>query len=386
MKGNQPEMAKRREKGDGSIYLRESDSRYVAYARLENGKKKYVYDKTRSGVMKKLKELQKSIEQGTVITAKPESVEAYLLYWLEIHKAKLKPTTYVMYNNYMTTCIKHIGHIKLTKLTGEHLQKMYASLALTHKPSSIRTIHGIIRTALKFALRWKRIARNPCDDLDAPHVEKEERPILLAKQARALLDAAQDMDIGCFLAMALTTGMRRGEMLGLRWSDIDIEQKAIRVTRTASYTKLPDGGKYGFIETTPKTKASKRSIRLTDFLINVLKTHKKLQLEKRLQAGQEWVGKDLVFCDQFGKHFPIDRLTQHFKKLLHENDLPQLHIHDLRHSASTLLASMGVPAKVIQEILGHSSIVVTQNLYGHVIEGMQEEAMQKMDNLFQSNG
>ncbi|MBA2392055.1 MAG: site-specific integrase [Ktedonobacteraceae bacterium] len=379
-------MAKRREKGDGSIYQRESDGRYVAYARLENGKKKYVYDKTRSGVVKKLKVLQKSIEQGAVITAQPETVEVYLSYWLAIHEAKLKPATFIVYNNYITTCMKHIGHIKLTKLTGEHLQKMYASLAQTHKASSIHTIHGIIKTALRFALRWKRIACNPCDDLDTPHIEKEERPILLAKQARALLDAAQDTDIGCFLSMALTTGMRRGEMLGLRWSDIDIEQKAIRVVRTASYIKLPDEGKYGFVETTPKTNASKRSIRLTDFLISVLKTHKKQQHEMRLQTGQEWARKDLVFCDQFGEHFPINRLTLHFKRLLRENDLPQLHIHDLRHSASTLLASMGVPAKVIQEILGHSSIIVTQNLYGHVIEGMQEEAMQKMDMLFQSNG
>lgn len=174
-------------------------------------------------------------------------------------------------------------------------------------------------------------------------------------------------------------------MLGLRWSDIDIQGNVLKVQRTASYIKLT-GETYSFVETTPKTQSSRRSILLTDFLISALKAHKKKQLEARLQAGQEWVNKDLVFCNQVGEHFAINQLTTQYRKLLQECCLPQLHIHDLRHSAATLLASMKVPIKVIQEILGHSSIVVTQDIYGHVIDKMQEEAAYKMNDLFKENG
>jgi integrase len=378
-------MTKRRDKGDGSIYQRASDKKWVAYVKMENGKKKYVYGNTKTEASKKLKELQRTIDAGTCITARAETVEAYMRYWLDIHKVKLKPATHFAYGNYLTTALKHIGHIKLQKLTGEHLQKMYTELQKTHKPSSIYTLHGIIKTAMKAAIRWKRIARNPCDEIDAPINSRDERPVLNAEQSRALLAVAQGTDLECFLAMALTTGMRRGEMLGLRWADIDMIGKVLKVQRTASYTKLP-GEKYGFIETSPKTKSSRREILLTDFLISMLKTHKKKQVEMRLQARQRWADKDLVFCNALGEHLPVKRLTTHYRILLQQCNLPQIHIHDLRHSASTLLLSMGVPMKVVQEILGHSSIVITMNIYGHIADGMQENATEKMNNLFKKDG
>jgi integrase len=379
-------MAKRREKGDGSIYQRASDQKWVAYAKIEEGKKKYVYGNTKAEASKKLKVLQRSIEDKTLILAKTETVEAYLRYWLEVHSAKVKETTVISCKARIESCISHIGHIKLQKLTGEHLQKMYAALREQQKQATIHMLHSILKVAFKDAIRWKRIARNPCDDVDAPTIQHEERPFLNTDQCKMLLKAAQDTDIECFLCMALTTGMRRGEMLGLRWSDIDMEQKFLSVQRTASYFKSASAGKYMVTETSPKTKASKRSIRLTDFLISALKRHKKRQLEMRLLIGQEWINKDLVFCNHMGEHFSVKTIAFRYKKLLQENNLPQLHLHDLRHSAATLLASMGISAKVIQEILGHSSIVITQNLYGHVIEGMQEEAMGKMDDLFKREG
>ena len=380
-------MTKRREKGDGSIYQRASDKKWVAYAKIEGGRKKYVYGNTKSEANKKLKALQRSLEDKTFILAKAETVEAYLWYWLKVHSAKIKETTRIAYTTRIKACIPHIGYVKLQQLTGEHLQKMYAILREKHKQSSLHMLHTVLKLAFKDAVRWKRIVRNPCDDIDGPAVQHEERPFLNADQCKQLLKAAQGTDIECFLIMALTTGMRRGEMLGLRWSDIDMGQKFLSVQRTASFlNSSTTGGKYTVVETTTKTKASKRSIRLTDFLIIALKAHKKKQLEARLQAGQEWANKDLVFCNQVGEHFSVKIIALRYKQLLQECALPQLHIHDLRHSAATLLASMGIPAKVVQEILGHSSVTITQNLYGHVIEGMQEEAMQRMDDLFKKNG
>ncbi len=382
MKGKQRNMAKRREKGDGSIYQRSSDKKWVAYAKTENGKKKYVYGSTKGEAAKKLKELQRSIEDRTLVTAKAETVETYLRYWLEIHSAKIKETTAISYRTNIKSCLPHIGHVKLTKLTGEHLQKMYTTLSKDHKASTLHVLHTVLKAAFKDAIRWRRLTRNPCDVADAPTAQHEERPILNADQCKQLLKAAQGTDIECFLIMALTTGMRRGEMLALRWADIDMEQKFLSIQRTASFLNSTTTGKYGVVETSPKTQASKRFIRLTDFLLSTLKAHKKKQLEMRLQAGQRWANKDLVFCNNQGEHFAVHLLTAHYRKLLKDCGLPHLHIHDLRHCAATLLASMSVPAKVIQEILGHSSIIVTQNLYGHVINGMQEDAIDKMDGIF----
>jgi integrase len=387
MKGKHRKMAKRREKGDGSIYQRVSDKKWVAYAKIEGGKKKYVYGDTKAEANKKLKALQRSLEDKAFLPARAETVEAYLWYWLEIHSAKIKEATRIAYTTRIKACIPHIGQIKLQQVTGEHLQKMYAILQEKHKQSSLHILHTVLKVAFKDAVRWKRIVRNPCEDIDGPAVQHEERPFLNADQCKQLLKAAQGTDIEGFLTMALTTGMRRGEMLGLRWSDIDMEQKFVSVQRTASFlNSSTTGGKYTVVETTTKTKSSKRSIRLTDFLIATLKTQKKNQLEARLQAGQDWKNKDLVFCNKVGGHFSVGMLASHYKQLLQECALPQLHIHDLRHSAATLLASMGIPVKVVQEILGHSSVTITQNLYGHVIEGMQEEAMQKMDDLFRKDG
>jgi integrase len=302
--------------------------------------------------------------------------------WLSIHGAKIKEATRINYRVNINLCIFHIGTIKLTNLTGEHIQKMYTSLSTNHKASRLRVLHTVLKKAFKDAIRWRRLAHNPCDDVDAPVAQHEERPFLNAEQCQQLLKAAQGTDIECFLAMALTTGMRRGEMLGLRWSDINMEKQFLSVQRTASFINSASTGKYSFVETSTKTKASRRAIRLTDFLLSTLKHHKKRQLEMRLQAGQEWVNKDLVFCGLRGEHFAIDTLLSHYKQLLQECGFPPMHIHDLRHSCATLLASMSVPAKVIQEILGHSSITTTQDLYGHVINGMQEEAMEKMNDLF----
>ena len=375
-------MAKRREKGDGSIYQRESDGRYVAYARLENGKKKYVYDKTRSGVAKKLKELQKSIEAGTVINAKPESVEVYLLYWLDIHKSQIKETTYTTYKNHLRSVYPHIGHIKLQKLVGDHLQKMYADFAENMSSNTVRLIHTILSAAFKQAVRWKRLVHNPCQDIDPPTLEKPKERVLTPEQAQNLLAVAKDSSLECFLVLALTTGMRRGELLGLRWDDIDFEQKTLSVARTVSYLKTETNGIYHYIETSPKTEAGRRIIALTRLGINTLKVHKIKQLEQRLAVGSAWHEHGLVIPNSLGNIYDISSLRFRFNKLLQKAGLPHMRIHDLRHCAATLLLSMGVELKVIQQILGHSSIAITANIYGHVLLTLQEEAMSKMDDLF----
>ncbi len=380
-------MAKRREKGDGSIYQR-GDGLYVAYARLLSGKRKYVYDKTRSGVAKKLKELQKNIAAGTLITARPETVEAYLWSWLE-RKTRLKETTHQNYKNAIALAVPHIGAIKLQKLTGDHLHKMYTDLLKNHRTRSVQNTHTILKIAFKDAIKRKKLNSNPCDDVEMPYKpdeKKYEATALTAEQCVKLIEAAKGSNLECLVVFTLATALRRGELIGLRWADISLEEKLIKVQRTASYLPDKTTGKYRYIETTPKSESSQRTIPLTEFAIVALKSHKIRQLEQRLAAGAAWTEKDLVFPGQTGKHFPTTTLNYQFRQIIKQAEIPDICIHELRHSAATLLLKMGVDIKVIQKILGHANYSTTANIYGHVLMDMQQDAMHKMDDLFRKDG
>jgi integrase len=192
-----------------------------------------------------------------------------------------------------------------------------------------------------------------------------------------LLQRVREHHLEALLALALATGMRKGEILGLRWRDIDLQKGVLQVRNTLVYLEH-----HGFIEGVPKTEKSKRTIILPLFVVDALKRHHTLQLEVRLQAGIAWVENDLVFPNKRGGFIVPNTLVNHFKRFLQEIGLPTMRFHDLRHSAATLLLSMGVNAKVVQEILGHSQISTTLGTYSHVLPSMQQEAMEKMDNLF----
>ena len=169
-----------------------------------------------------------------------------------------------------------------------------------------------------------------------------------------------------------------GEILALRWPDIDLQKGTLQIRRTVNYR-----GRSRFIEGEPKTEKSKRKIVLPQFVVETLKRHRMTQLEMRLQAGAAWVDNDLVFSNKRGGFIVPMTLSNHFFQLLEEAGLPHIRFHDLRHSAATLLLSMGVPANVVQELLGHSHISITLGVYGHVLPSMQQGAMEKLSGLFE---
>jgi integrase len=197
------------------------------------------------------------------------------------------------------------------------------------------------------------------------------------EQAQRLLRAAQGNRLECVITLAITTGMRLGEILALRWSDINMEEKVLHVRRTVDYIKT-----FGWVEDEPKSASGKRDIQLPQVTVDALKEHRTAQLEARLKVGAHWKEQGLVFPNRYGGFFRRMRLYAIFEKLLKEAGLPDMHFHDLRHSAATILLSMGVPAKVVQEILGHSNISTTMNIYGHVFPSMQRNAMDEMDDFF----
>ncbi len=220
-----------------------------------------------------------------------------------------------------------------------------------------------------------------CETVSPPRkIHKEIKP-LAPEQARQLLDAAKGHPQEALFVLALATGMRRGELLGLKWQDINLDNSVLQVRR--ALTRMPTG--LGYQETEPKTKTSRRSIVLTLFANEALKEHRTRQLEMKQKAGTAWEDHDYVFCTPTGKHLsPGHDVLVQLKKLLKKAGLPDIRFHDLRHSTATLLLSKGVHPKVVQEILGHSEISMTMDTYSHVLPTMHKDAMDGLNDIFRN--
>src|SRR6266550_6632568 len=286
-------MTKRRDKGDGSIYQRTSDGLWVGSARLDRGKRKYVYGLTKQEAAKKLKAMQREIESGTFITEKAQKVEAFLRYWLDTHKAEIAETTYRNYVHLMKQVYPHIGPVMLTKLTPEQIQRMYTTISKNHAISYIRQLHRVLTAAFNDAIKWNRLSKNPCGLVTLPKKQYDEEAgqhALSAEQCQQLIDTAKETPFETFIILDLGTALRRGEILALRWADIDIDERTVSITKTLSYIE-DDQGHHRYIEGDPKSHTSKRSLTLPGFVVEAFKRHKKKQLEQRL-AATKWQDKN----------------------------------------------------------------------------------------------
>ncbi len=346
--------------GEGTIYQRK-DGRWVASITLENRKRKTFYGKTRKEVQEKLRIALNEQKQGILATGPQQTVKQFLEQWLEeVHKPAIRIGTYKGYRMYLDNhIIPALGHVQLQKLTPQRVQAFYSHMqqeGLSAK--SVNNIHGMFHKALDKAVQWGLVPRNVCDAVSLPKQARHEIQPLNEEQARQLLVSAR-------------------ELLALKWRDINLDNRSLHIQRSMSY--IP--GK-GYLEFEPKTSKSRRKIVLPPFVCEALKLHWARQLEVRLKAGERWQGRDLVFCNIYGGYLDPAHLRQRFDKLLKEAGLPDVRFHDLRHSAATILLSIGVPAKVVQEILGHSQIGMTMDTYSHVLPDMQQQAMDKMNDVF----
>ncbi len=372
----------RRGHGEGSIYQRK-DGRWVANIMLENRKRKYIYGKTRKEVQEKLKVALRELEQGTLVTGPQQTVAQYLHEWLMVHKQVIRPRSYERYEAIVRLhLVPMLGKLPLQKLTGQHLQRLYAEkLESGLSSTTVSAIHSMLHTALDDAIKLGILTRNVCEAVSPPRkVHKEMKP-LNPEQVRQLLEAAKGHPQEALFILALATGMRRGELLGLKWQDINFVQGVLQVQR--ALTRMPTG--LGYKETEPKTRKSRRSIVLTAFAVEALKKHQARQLELKKAAGDAWEEHDYVFCNAAGRHLhPGHDVLEELKKLLKKVGLPDVRFHDLRHSTATLLLSKGVHPKVVQEILGHSEISMTLDTYSHVLPTMQKAAMEGLNDFFDS--
>lgn len=379
----------KRGNGEGSIYHRASDNKWVGSITLESGKRKVFYGKTQKEVQEKMKVALYEQQKGMLpATTTKVTVAQFLKDWLDTtQKYDVRPRTYERYEEVVRLHISPIlGRHQLQKLTTHHVESFYAKkLEEGLSPRTVNTFHNVLHKALDKARKSRLIVENVCDLVDPPRVEDVERTPLTLKQVKQLLRTAKGHRIEALLTLALATGMRRGELLGLKWQDIDFEKSILQVRRIMSRvpTKLKSEAKKGQVEAATKAKKSRRSIILVPLAFEALQRHQERQREARKKAGDRWIDRDLVFCTSIGTPLNPDRdVRLPFKRLLSEAKLPDIHFHDLRHSAATLLLGMGIHPKIVQEILGHSSIAVTMNVYSHVLPTMQQDAMGMLGKAF----
>jgi integrase len=373
-------MARRRGNGEGSISER-ADGRWMGRYTVETPtgpKRKYNdYAPTRKGAAEKLTSALAARNGGALFTDADElSLGEYIAGWLETSvKGSVKAISYEQYARMVRVHVAPaLGHIKLVKLTPGHLQSFYQSkLADGMAPGSVRQLHTIVHRALSQAHKWRLVHENVAAATDPPKPQPKEIRPLDADQAMRLLDATRGTRFGAAFVLALTTGARIGEILALHWDDAEPDRATMRIARTLSEAK--GGPRF----TTPKS-GKGRSVKLTALAVEALHRHRARQNEERLRAGGAWCDNDLVFTTRLGTPYQRVHLEKrHFRPLLAQADLPRITLHDLRYTAATLLLSEGVHPKLVQELLGHSSIAITLDRYSHFLPSMGDQTALAMD-------
>ena len=373
-------MSKKRGNGEGSIHRRKDGgwcAQYTVYTG-EGRKRKTLYGKTRQEVATKLAKALSDREGGLVFDTSNLTLGDYLNHW--VHGSVRDSVKQRTFENYEGVVRKHLipalGRIKLKALSPAHVQEFYRfKIDSGLSAGSVRNIHATLHKALKQAVRWGLIPRNVTEATTAPRSIKKEMQPLTPDHARILLDAARGDRFEALYVLAITTGLRRGELLGLRWQDVDLKRGYLQVRQQLIRTKK------GLSFTTPKGSKS-RSVKLTQRAVESLKSHRKCQLEDKLRLVGLWQDTDLVFTTRRGTPFHPDSLTKRsFEPLMKRAGLPPIRLHDLRHTFATILLAKGTHPKVVQEMLGHASISQTIDTYSHVLPDLQIEAAAAMEDV-----
>lgn len=366
----------KRGNGEGTIRQR-PNGMWEARIALDDGQRKSFYGKTRQEVASKLASATRDRDRGMpVATDERQTVATFVTGWLERAKTAVRPRTARRYKELLTIhALPAFGKVTLTKLTPLQVESLYTrKLAEGLAPATVRQLHVILHHALEDALRKGLVQRNVCDLVTAPRVPRHEIRPLTPEEADRLLAVVKDERLEALYVLALTTGMRQGELLGLRWRDVDLDDGVLAVRTTLQ--KHTDGYKL----TEPKTDRGRRQVPLLPEAVAALRTHRAHQLEERLAAGAAWEKSwDLVFCTEVGGPLNgISVLRYGFYPLLKRAGIAQVRFHDLRHTAATLLLREGVHPKIVAELLGHSAISITLDTYSHVAPDMARHATEAM--------
>jgi integrase len=372
-------MAKKNGNGEGGI-SRRKDGLYMARYTVQTAtgaKRKTLYGKTRREVDEKLTKAKADRDGGLVFDANNLRLGEYLGRWLaDSVRDTVRPTTFERYEQIVRLHIRPVlGKVKLKNLTSAHVRGLYREkLDAGLSPRTVQYVHVTLHKSLKQAIADGLIPRNATEAVKPPQVRREEMRPLTAEQVQVLFEAANSHRLEALYVLAVTTGLRQGELLGLKWDDIDLEVGTLQVRRTLTTAK---GGP---VLSAPKTKGSRRTVRLSLTALEALRSHLERQLGEIDQADDLWRENGLIFASESGEPLSRQHVTAHrFKPLLKRAGLPEIRFHDLRHTCATLLLSKNVNPKVVSEMLGHASIAITLDTYSHVLPTMQESAAKAME-------
>ena len=390
-------MAKRRSNGEGSIVKNMRNGIQIGWRASitigtdDKGKliRKQFTGKTQQDVKYKLQEYKKQMLMG-VLNEDKLTVSDWFYSWLfDYRKQDLKPKSFQRYHGIYKNYIENtdFGNIKLNDLRTTHLQRHYKKLLDNGvTPTTIRQINTNLKTCLNEAERQGYIQKNWCKLVTLPKKEDNKEVKVLTKQEQEkFLEAIKGHELELLYIVALGTGLRIGEILGLKWSDIDFKNNELHVNRSLQKAAIYEDDKivrYEVQETTPKTKNSLRTIPVPQNIIKKLIAHKKEQHELILLLQEEYDNKNYVFCNKLGKPIEDKRPGRNLKTILTSISIEPIKFHALRHTYATRLFEAGIPPKTVQHLMGHSDIETTMNIYTHVMKEHKLEAIEKINNIF----
>ena len=372
-------MARKRGNSEGSIYQRE-DGNWRAQVCLD-GQRLSFTAKSRGECKEWLKKTIRQIDGGLTISGAQTTLGIYLSNWLISVQSSLRPGTFYQYQ---MTCRKHIiptlGDLRLNELHANRIQRLYIQKAQEGcGDRTIKMIHSVLHSSLKMAVKQGMLGHNPTEAVTPPRYEHEEMRFYDEAQANQMLFSAKGNRNEALYYLAVTTGLRQSELLGLKWSDLDWIKKTLTVQR-----QLRREHRNNDYFTIPKSKAGRRTIVLGEKAIEILHEHWDLQDQERRIAGGRWKENDLIFTSSIGTPMDQRNLYHTFREFIHSVGLPEIRFHDLRHTAASLMLNHGIAPIIVSKRLGHSKVSITLDIYGHLMSEMQSEAADLMDELITS--
>jgi integrase len=381
-------MASKKGNGEGTIRKRANGSWEaritVGYNPNGTQKRKSIYGKTRQEVQRKMTTTLNEYNNGKYFEPVKMSVAKWLNTWLQDYKANtVKSTTFINYRNRVINhIIPAIGKYNLKDLRAEYVQNLFNEMHKNdYAPETIRGTYNIIHEALKQAVNNDLLIKNIADTVILPADEKKDVRVLSVDEQTRFIDVAKETYTGEVFIMALGTGMRIGELLALMWSDIDFEENTVYVNRTLNIVKdfSDKESKWHKEFGSPKTFSSKRKIPIIPVLQELLKKHRQNQDEIKSRALDAYEDNDLIFATQLGKPLDPRNLQRTLRSIADKANLKNVHAHCLRHTFATRGLENGIELVVMKELLGHSSIKMTADLYTHVLPDKKKEAIAKLN-------
>jgi integrase len=364
----------RRGNREGCVAQR-PDGSWYGYVSLDHGRRKWYTGKTRADVQAKVAQGVRATLEGVPIPPERGTVAQFLDAWLdETVRTKVRPSTYASYRDLVRLHLQpELKGIRLSRLTPAHVQGMLnRKLGSGLSARRVDYIRAVLRSALNQALRWGLVTRNAAALAQSPRVIKREVQPLSPEEALTLLKAVRGDRLEALYSVALALGMRQGEILALRWQDIDFDARIIEVRHSLQWSD----GSFSLGE--PKSERSRRRLGpLPGELLDALRAHKGRQVEDRL-AAEAWDEWNLVFTTTRGRPLHGTDVTHAFQAHLAKAGLPRKRFHDLRHTAASFLLAEGVSPRVVMEILGHSQVSLTLNTYSHVMPSVQSDALARL--------